>query len=169
MGDLDYDYMAEQARTAEAEKPDPVETAGPPVSASGIPMYSRDDSKYASKTMAALTRAEWDDYTTRFMPYEDQLAQLATTGDVSSQISTARGLVDASFDQAKKSQSQGLEMYGVSADKQTQSANSRGLSLAHAASRAGADNTVRVTNYDRQNELMAGTQVGGMKSIAGGN
>lgn len=168
MGDLDYDYMAEQERAAESAVPAPEDT-GPSVSASGLPMYSRDDSKYASNTMAALTRAEWDDYKTRFMPYESRLAELATTGNVGEQITKAGGLVDASFGQARQSQQEGLEMYGVSADQQTEAANSRGLSLAHAASRAGAENTVRVTNYDRQNELMAGTQVGGMKSIAGGN
>lgn len=136
---------------------------------SDVPTYSRGDKEYASKTMAALTRAEWEDYKTRFQPYEKKLKQLAIGGDVNTQIDTAKGLVDASFGQASAAMDQQLDKYGVSADQQTQQANNRSLSLSHASSLAGAENNVRLTNYDRQNELMAGSSVGGMKSIAGGN
>lgn len=139
-----------------------------PVSYSnGTPVYAESDDKYASKTMAALTRAEWDDYKTRFQPYELQLKDIALNGDVGGQVDTALGLVDASFNTAAGKLDRGLEMYGAKQDQQTQAANSRGLSLAHAAARAGAENDVRLMHHDRQTEVMAGTQVGGMKSIAG--
>lgn len=123
--------------------------------------YSQSDNQYANKTYAALTRAQWEDVESRFHPREEELfGMVGNTANVESQIQNSDEFADQALTSAQRSQDMGLAMYGVTADTQTQKANDRGLSLAHAAAKAGGQNTVRRANYDRDMDILAGSSAG---------
>lgn len=159
---LSYDMSAVAQQSAPAP-----ESAAQPQNPYQLEAIDPNDKQFASKTMAGVARAEWDDYKARFLPYEFTLSDIAMGKDGRDHTGEALKLVGGAFDNAKAAQQQGLEMYGVSQQQDVQKANGRGLSLAHAATNAGVQNDVRTANYDRQMDVMAGSNVGQMKSIAG--
>lgn len=130
-------------------------------------MASKDDPQYASKTYAAISRAQWDDYEQRYQPIEDELVgMIGNTANLQDQLSRGDQLVDAAFGTAKQSQGLNLSMYGVASDAQTDAAHNRGLSLAHAAAKAGSQNTIRTSNYDRDLQILTGAS-SDVRSAAG--
>ncbi len=133
----------------------------------GLPYVNPDDSKFASKTMANVSRAEWEDYKTRFSPYEEKLiAQIDNGADVGAMISKGN-------DAISQSQSRGLAdiqrtnaKYGTSQDAAETNANSRSMALSAGASKAGLSNAIRTHARDRDMQIMVGSNVGAMKGIA---
>ena len=129
--------------------------------------YSTSDKQYATKTYAAINRAQWDDYEARFQPKEDQLAgMIGNTANLQEQMDRGNELVDTAFGNAKQSQGLNLSMYGVTADTQTKEAQDRGLSLAHSSAKAGSQNDIRRSNYDRDIQILTGTS-SGLREAAG--
>ena len=71
----------------------------PRFTAHGGDVAPRPSKTSASDTFAALTRQQWDDYLTNFVPIEDMMIQYATDPQVvTDAVMNARSDVDQSFD-----------------------------------------------------------------------
>lgn len=133
----------------------------------GLPFVSTGDAHFASKTMANVSRAEWEDYQNRFEPYEAKLiAQIDNGANVEAMIQQGNQAVDSSFKSGLSEIQRSNAKFGVSQDATETGASARSMSLAAGSAKAGLANTVRTHAQDRDMQVMAGTNVGGMKGIA---
>lgn len=119
----------------------------------------------ASDKMGNLIRAEWDDYVTRFQPYDQKLIGLAT-GDADNQaaIQRARGTVGQSFDVAQGTLQRNQERLGLSNAADEVAVQNRNTATAKTISELNAINGTRIHAQDRDLSLMAGDAAAGLKS-----
>jgi hypothetical protein len=124
---------------------------------------SSSSKKRANQLQAAITRAQYDDYQTRFVPYLNKL-----TAQVSDeQVAADKSRWNNEFmNQAKnnpglamESSNRNLSRYGVSQDNR---ANKAGMGLAKANSTSSAIANMNATNQaidDRVTQLLSGQQL----------
>lgn len=129
--------------------------AGKVVQSSGV--LDTSDNQSASKTLARLYRAQWDDYKTRFAPYVDKLADLAADETYAAgQGETAAAAVNTSY----ANTAQGLQMQrqgmGLNLTPAQQAAETRQLALGRAADSASAYNQAKISARDLQDQILAG-------------
>ena len=122
---------------------------------------SRKDS--GSKNMAAIHRAQWNDYIARFAPVEDMLFDRFNDEEFKNNAvnfadQTMTGAMNRSFDQTQR----GLSRYGVNPTGDVADTNNRTWGLRTAAARAGARNAMRTAIEDQEMGLMTG----GLSTIA---
>ena len=109
----------------------------------------------ASDTFAALTRQQWQDYITNFVPYENKLIQYATDPTVvSNNMSLASQNVNQAFDQQAGTTQRRLSGLGLTLDADEQKVADRSTSLARAAADVNAQNTVRDQTMARQQSIL---------------
>lgn len=133
----------------------------------GLPYVSEGDKNFASKTMANVSRAEYEDYLTRFAPYEQKLiAQIDNGAAVDTMIGQANTAVDQGMAQGLADIQRTQAKYGTTSDATQQQAGQRSMALSGAATKAGLANTVRTHARDRDMQIMSGTNVGAMKGLA---
>lgn len=78
--------------------------------------YQGDDQ--ASRTAAAIARAQYEDYKNRFVPIRNMLVEEATTGyqdQLDASMNRTRSAVSGAYDRAEGMQRRRLERYGVNA------------------------------------------------------
>lgn len=132
----------------------------------GLPFVSSGDDHFASKTMANVSRAEWEDYKTRFEPYEAKLiAQIDNGAEVGAMIDQGNQAVDQGFSAGLSDIQRTNAKFGISQDAAESNTQNRSMALASGAAKAGLANTVRTHARDRDIQIMAGTNVGSMKGI----
>lgn len=111
----------------------------------------------ASDVLGQLYRAQWDDWKTRFQPYVERLASLATDETYAgAQAATA----SAATQQAYTNSGKGLQMQqqglGVSLTPAQQASQQRKLQVGQAADSVTAGNNARIAARDLQDQILAG-------------
>lgn len=123
-------------------------------SSNGHVSYVGGDKGY-SNTMAALTRAQYDDYVKRFQPMEKQLVGLAMGDELyNKQISRNETTAARNFRQADQQQASSSAKFGLG-DMRTQQTKTN-LANENALSLASANNNSRQAIGDLQLSLMTG-------------
>jgi len=131
--------------------------------------YNSDPSKKgsASDQMAGITRDQWDDYLTRFQPYELKVSGLATGQlDNEQAIARARGSVAGSFDVSQGTMQRDRERFGLATagtnpDEQPILQARTGLS--RAAAEVSAINGARTETANRDMKLLSGNMAVGLR------
>lgn len=117
-----------------------------------------------SNTMADLTRAQWDDFKTRYLPVQDELLALASNDNLlNDQLARNETNVNSSFDTSKQNESMRLGRYGLTADNSTQDKNN--TSLLKNLTKASVNNETRSSVDELQNKIITG-QGGAPKTLA---
>ncbi len=131
-------------------------------------IYSVDSSdirtdKYQN-ALADLTRQQFEDYKTRFLPVQEELFGLATSDKLlNEQMARNETNINTSFNQSKVAESQRLGRYGLMPDETKQSSANTGL--LKSLTTASVNNETRESVDDLQNSILTG-QGGAPKSLA---
>jgi len=111
----------------------------------------------ASKLIGQLSRAQWEDWKSRYAPYITKLADMATdpnaAQDAADQAKTSVGLA---FDSADTINTQNREKYGIALTPDQQAAQERISNINRTAATATAGNEARISALDRQQSILAG-------------
>lgn len=111
----------------------------------------------ASELLGRLNRAQWNDWRTRFAPYIDALADVATDpnapGEAAANASGAMGLA---FDATQQAQRQDRAAFGIQQTEAQAGADQRRTGLQRTASMVSAGNQARISAQDRQQAILAG-------------
>jgi len=120
-------------------------------------------------TMAQLTRDQWTDFQTRYLPVQNDLLALASNDTLlTEQLGRNQANVDNSFNLAKQNESMRLGRYGLTPDSSAQ--DNTNNSLLKNLTNASVNNETRSSVDDLQNKIITG-QGGAPKTLAdiGGN
>ena len=113
----------------------------------------------ASNAAATLTRAKYEDWTARFFPKVDELINMSTYMNpslVESEINSAKGLTNQSFDNVTAGQNRNVARYGMTQTAEQQAAQDSALSLGRSAAVVGAENNTRLMLKDRDRAIATG-------------
>ena len=126
---------------------------------------------YAGDTYAALTRDQWQQYVSTFVPIENQLIDYATNPDtVNNAMAEASKDVNASFDAQAGATQRRLQGLGVNLTPEQQGAQKRSLGLSRSLADVGAQNTAAELTRSRQQQVLGNpAPQGGQPLMAGGN
>lgn len=126
---------------------------------------------YAGDTYAALTRDQWAQYVSTFVPLENTLIRYATDPEtVNNAMSEASQDVNASYDAQTGATQRRLKGLGVNLTPEQQSAQTRSLGLSRSLSDVGAQNTAAELTRSRQQQILGNpAPQGGQPIMAGGN
>lgn len=116
------------------------------------------NSKTAAQDMnIALARAEWNDWLTRFLPVEQELANSIGNADVmNSEIERYRGNVTRAFDQQAQQRADFQRRYGIQESAPVAQHNTRTSNIMRAAAMADAGTDARRDVADREMNILAG-------------
>lgn len=111
----------------------------------------------ASDLQGRLSRAQWEDWKTRFRPYVTRLSDMATDNNAPGLAAEQAG---QAMNGAFTASTQGLDMQragmGVSNTPRQQAAQDRRMALAEGAATVDARNEARLSARDRQQQVLAG-------------
>lgn len=111
----------------------------------------------ASDLMGQLTRAQWQDWKTRFSPYVDELIGEATDPEAGQNAATeAREAVGSAFDASRGLRDSNQASFGIQLTPEQRKAQDRIHNVTQAAAEVSAGNEARVSAQDRQKAIMAG-------------
>jgi hypothetical protein len=153
-------------------EPDEVKAAGPSnidevkkrVDALAGTSTDPSQSGSASDRMGNLMRAEWEDYRTRFQPYDQKLVGLATSdADNQVAIERARSGVAGSFDVAQGSLQRNQQRLGLSSTPEEVALQSRNSQASKTLAEVGAMNGTRIAALDRDKQILGGDAAAGLK------
>lgn len=114
--------------------------------------------------LADITRQQFEDYKTRFLPVQEQLFDLATNDKLlTEQLERNGESINRAFSQSKESDSRTLGRYGLSPDNSKQDDNNN--SLLKGLTTASVNNETRSSVDDLQNKILTG-QGGTPQSLA---
>lgn len=112
-----------------------------------------------SDNMAAIHRAQWEDYTSRFAPVEDMLFDTFNDSTRANKAVEKAGLTMAgAFDRSREQTGRELQRYGVTPS----ATEERTFGLKKAAATAGARNAMGTAMEDQRMGIMAG----GLSTVA---
>ncbi len=126
---------------------------------------------YAGDTYAALTRDQWQQYVSTFVPLENQLIDYATNPDtVNNAMVEASRDAGASYDAQAGATQRRLRGLGVTLTPDQQAAQTRSMGLSRGLADVGAQNTAAELTRSRQQQILGNPapQVG-QPIMAGGN
>lgn len=110
---------------------------------------------YAGDTYSALTRQQWADYVSTFVPIENQLIQYATDPNAAGNaMAEASRDVNASYDAQEASTSRRLKGLGITLSPEEQAAQKRSYGLSRSLADVGAQNTARDLTVRRQQSVL---------------
>ncbi|MGE4074958.1 MAG: hypothetical protein AB7F22_05365 [Reyranella sp.] len=126
--------------------------------------FSQSSKTYASDTYAAMTRQQWANYVSTFVPLENQLIQYATDPNVvSNSMAEASRDVNASFDAQEGAFQRRMRGLGVTLDADQQQARQRQTGLTRALADVNAQNAAGYTTRMRQQSILGNpAPMGGM-------
>ena len=126
--------------------------------------YSPGSKTYASDTYAAMTRQQWANYVSTFVPIEHQLIKYATDPSVvSGAMSEASRDVNASFDAQEGAFNRRLRATGATLDADQQAVRQRNTGLSRALADVNAQNVAGYTTRQRQQSILGNpAPMGGM-------
>lgn len=115
-------------------------------------------------TMASLTREQWSDFKTRFLPVQQDLFSLATSDKLlTEQLDRNKVNIDNSFANSEQNESMRLGRYGLDAENSQQNGNN--TNLLKSLTTASVNNETRGAVDDLQNKIITG-QSGAPKTLA---
>ena len=118
------------------------------------------DGKYqANDTWAWITRQQWDDYTKRFAPYENQMIGMTTYKNpqvVEQEVKKGIAAVDTSADAYNKMNQQYMSRYGAAIDPRAAQTTGRMSNFTKTAAIADAANRIRQRLLDQDREIALG-------------
>jgi hypothetical protein len=125
---------------------------------------------YAGDTYAALTRGQWQQYVSTFVPIENQLIDYATSPDtVNNAMAEASKDVNASFDAQSGATGRRLRGLGVNLTPEQQGVQQRSMGLSRSLADVGAQNTAAELTRSRQQQILGNpSPQGGQPLMAGG-
>jgi hypothetical protein len=134
-------------------------------SAQGFAKNNPTKSGSASDRMGSLLRSEWNDYVTRFAPYDQKLKDLATsTIDNEQAIDRARQNVAGSFQTSAGTLQRNNERLGLSSAADVSQSLTRQTLGNRTLAELNAINKTRLHAEDRDKSIMAGDAAAGLKS-----
>ena len=126
--------------------------------------YSPGSKTYASDSYAAMTRQQWANYVSTFVPLENQLIKYATDPNVvNNAMSEASRDVNASFDAQEGTFNRRLRATGAALDNDQQAVRQRNTGLSRALADVNAQNVAGYTTRQRQQSILGNpAPMGGM-------
>jgi hypothetical protein len=119
--------------------------------------YSERDKNYASKTNAAIRRADWERYKTTTRPVEDRLIAMYDNPELrQAGIQNARGQVEKAFRNSGDAFEQRLAGYGLSLNPAQRQAYGRQQNLAQGLADVNAANRTNRAFDNRDMRIMTG-------------
>jgi len=117
--------------------------------------YTPGSSTYASDSYAAMTRQQWANYVSTFVPIENQLIKYATDPSVvSNAMSDASRDINASFDAQEGSFQRRMRAMGGTLDADQQATRQRNTGLSRALADVNAQNVAGYTTRQRQQSIL---------------
>ncbi len=117
-----------------------------------------------SDAMADLTRSQWNDFQTRYLPVQNDLLAMANNNQlVNEQLERNDKNINNSFALADEGESMRLARYGLQSDDSKQ--NSNNTNLLKSLTTASVNNETRSAVDDLQNKIITG-QGGAPKTLA---
>jgi hypothetical protein len=115
----------------------------------------RNSKSYASDSYAAMTRQQWADYISTFVPIENQLIDYAMNANTPRDaMAEASRDVSSAFDAQEASTARRLKGLGVVLSPEEQAAQKRSFGLAKSLADVGAQNTARDLTTRRQQSVL---------------
>lgn len=109
----------------------------------------------ASDQFAAATRQQWADYTSTFIPIENNLIKYATDPNAASDaMASAHTDVDNAFTAQQGATQRHLQGLGVSLDPDEQQAQTRSAGLEQSLADVQSQNTARDLTVQRQQSIL---------------
>lgn len=109
----------------------------------------------ANQLYADMTRQQWMNYITNFVPYENKLIEYATSPTVVSDAMTEASTdVQQAFDNRAGAMDRRLRGLGLTLDQDEQRAATRSLGLARSLADVNAQNTARDQTVARQQSIL---------------
>lgn len=119
------------------------------------PYANPGSSTYASDTLAAITRQQWADYVSTFIPIENQIIKYATDpAVVSNAMSEASQNVNQAFDAQAGATQRNLKGLGVTLSEDEKAAQTRSMGLARSLADVGGQNVARDLTTQRQQSIL---------------
>jgi hypothetical protein len=110
---------------------------------------------YASDTYAAMTRQQWSDYITTFVPLENQIIQYASDpAVVSNAMAEASGDVTRSFKAQEASTERRLKGLGVTLSPEERASQQRSFGLSKSLADVQAQNMASELTTRRQQSVL---------------
>lgn len=106
-------------------------------------------------TLADITRLEFDDYKSRFLPVQEHLFSLANSDQLlNEQLARNKANIDNSFTQAQQTENRTLSRFGISANDTQQNKNNHNLQKSLAT--ASINNETRSSVDELQHKILTG-------------
>jgi hypothetical protein len=116
---------------------------------------NKPDTVTANDKFAAVTRQQWADYMSTFVPIENQLIKYATDPNtVSDAMAGAHTDVNNAFDAQQGATQRRLQGLGVSLSPDEQQANTRATGLTRSLADVQGQNTARDLTVQRQQSIL---------------
>jgi basic membrane lipoprotein Med (substrate-binding protein (PBP1-ABC) superfamily) len=114
--------------------------------------------------MADLTREQWSNFQTRYLPTQNTLLSLANSDQLlTEQLDRNKVNIESSFETAKQGESIRMGRFGLTPEDSTQGSNNK--NLLKNLTKASVNNETRSAVDDLQNKIITG-QGGAPKSLA---
>lgn len=121
----------------------------------GLMGNSSNSPTYASDTFAALTRQQWADYVSNFVPYENKLISYAMDPKtVTNAMQKASQNIDSAFDAQQASTQRQLRGMGVTLSDDEQAAANRRFGLSKSLADVQAQNVAGELTRQRQQSIL---------------
>lgn len=112
-------------------------------------------STYASDMLAEVTRQQWADYVSTFIPIENQLIKYATDpAVVSNAMSEASQNVNQAFNAQEGATQRNLKGLGITLSEDERAAQTRSMGLARSLADVGNQNVARDLTTQRQQSIL---------------
>ena len=156
LGDLAGDAL--DFMLGDDDDPAPEVDDGPHFSADGGLYLTEKGGEFSgSENLAAVQRAEWEDYLNRFSPFEDILIEKYRDVEGREQAVEKAGLTaGTAMDSSKLQADMDMSRYGLSLSESDKLKRDKKYQLDKSAAVAGAKNTMRDDKESQRMAIMAG-------------
>lgn len=122
---------------------------------------------YANNLFEAITRQQWSDYVSTFVPIENKLIDYATNpAVVTDAMADASKNVNDAFDVQSGSTQRRLQGLGVSLSPEEQAAQKKATGLARSLADVGAQNNARDLTMQRQQSILGNPAPQGVPGVS---
>jgi len=114
---------------------------------------------YASDTWADITRAQWQDYQARFVPYENELIGQLTYDNpaiVQNEINKGTQTASSAYDTANRMNQQNVGLYGAALTQGYQQQQNRTNQTQRSAAVVNEANRIRQELQDQNRQIALG-------------
>lgn len=125
----------------------------------------KDKENGVSELMGILSRAEWNDFTSRYLPRIKEQADRITSGEnITDAVNEARSSTGLAFDTAEKNMKLNNERLGLNLSARQKQQQQSSMGLSEVAAQVNNVNDARVSAIDRDNALLSSGFASSMKT-----